>query len=108
VSGTPLENLLYPRHCRVSVSADKKQLAFTFSFMDQPSINIALPVEGAAGLQRNLAQCLFLLGVKAAPRPGPASQGPASQGQASPDPASPDQPAPDQPAAESGPAADQP
>jgi hypothetical protein len=93
VSGTPLENLLYPRHCRVSVSADKKQLAFTFSFMDQPPINIALPIEGAAGLQRNLAQCLFLLGVKLAPRTEPASSA---------------QPAPDQPAAGPGPTADQP
>lgn len=62
----PLGNILYPRHCRVGVSPDKSQLAFTFGFLDQPPVTIALPIEGAVGLQRNLAQCLYLLGVRPA------------------------------------------
>jgi hypothetical protein len=55
---------LYPRHCRVGVSPDKSQLAFTFSSEDRAPLTVVLPLLGAAGFQRNLAQCLYLLGVR--------------------------------------------
>jgi hypothetical protein len=55
---------LYPRHCRVGVSPDKKQLALTFSSEDRAPLTVVLPVLGAASFQRNLAQCLYLLGVR--------------------------------------------
>jgi hypothetical protein len=55
---------LYPRHCRVGVSPDKSQLAFTFSSDDRAPLTVVLPLLGAAGFQRNLAQCLYLLGVR--------------------------------------------
>jgi hypothetical protein len=55
---------LYPRHCRVGVSPDKTQLALTFSSEDRAPLTVVLPVLGAASFQRNLAQCLYLLGVR--------------------------------------------
>jgi hypothetical protein len=59
-----LGELLYPRHCRVGVSPDKKQLAFTYTAETHTPVTIVLPIEGAVGLQRQLAQCLYLLGVR--------------------------------------------
>jgi hypothetical protein len=57
-------DFLYPRHCRVGVSPDKTQLALTFSSEDRAPLTVVLPVLGAASFQRNLAQCLYLLGVR--------------------------------------------
>ena len=62
-----LGELLFPRHCRVGVSPDKKQLAFTYTAETHTPVTIVLPIEGAVGLQRQLAQCLFLLGVRPVP-----------------------------------------
>jgi hypothetical protein len=80
VSDTNSGEFLYPRHCRVGVSPDKTQLAFTFTSDDRAPLTVVLPVLGAAGFQRNLAQCLYLLGVRPivnkeaqAPEPQPES-----------------------------------
>ena len=62
-----LGELLFPRHCRVGVSPDKKQLAFTYTAETHTPVTIVLPIEGAVGLQRQLAQCLYLLGVRPVP-----------------------------------------
>jgi len=64
MTNTNLGEVVHPRHCRVSVSADKTQLAFTFQSETRTPLTIVLPLIGAAGLQRQLAQCLFLLGVR--------------------------------------------
>ena len=60
---------LYPRHCRVGVSPDKSQIAITFSSEDRTPLTVVLPILGAAGFQRNLAQCLYILGVRSGPAP---------------------------------------
>jgi hypothetical protein len=49
------------------VSPDKKQLAFTYTSETHTPVTIVLPIEGAVGMQRQLAQCLFLLGVRPLP-----------------------------------------
>ena len=59
-----LGEVIRPDHCRVSVSADKRELAFTFGSRERTPITMVLPILGAAGLQRQLAQCLYLLGVR--------------------------------------------
>lgn len=59
-----LGETIYPRHCRVSVSQDKTQLALTFQSQDRTPLTIILPLLGAAGLQRKVAHCLYLLGVR--------------------------------------------
>jgi hypothetical protein len=64
-----LGDLLHPRHCRASVSQDRSQLALTFSFENRSPLTIVLPVLGAARLQRNIAQCLYLLGIRSVKRP---------------------------------------
>ena len=56
-----LGELVYPYHCRVSGSPDRKQLAFTFEAHERKPITIVLPVTGALDLQRKLAQSLFIL-----------------------------------------------
>ena len=53
--------ILHPRHCRVSASPDRSQLALTFDTQDRKPITVVLPVAGALGLQRNLAQTLYLI-----------------------------------------------
>ena len=58
-----LGKVIRPDHCRVSVSADITELAFTFGSREQAPITMVLPIFGAAGLQRQLAQCLYILGV---------------------------------------------
>lgn len=73
MSDPQIGTLLFPRHVRVSASPDKTQLAFTFGFEDQTPVTIALPIAGAVVLQRNLAQCLYLLGVTQPPRPAEAA-----------------------------------
>jgi hypothetical protein len=59
---------ILPLHCRVSASADKTKLALTFQSKDRAPFTIVLPVLGAAGLQRNIAQTLYIL-AKSAPAP---------------------------------------
>ena len=60
--------IVRPRHCQVSATRDRKQVALTFRGEDHAPITVVLPVLGAAGLQHRLAQSLFLLGVRPAPR----------------------------------------
>ena len=64
MSDNNIGELVRPRHCRVSVSTDKTELAFTFQSEERTPITIVLPLIGAAGLQRKLAQSLYLLGVR--------------------------------------------
>jgi hypothetical protein len=59
-----LGELFYPQYCRVSMSKDRAQLAFTFQGKDRSPLSIILPMAGAAGLERQLAQCLFLVNSK--------------------------------------------
>ena len=61
--------MLRPLHCRVSVSEDKAQLALTFECKDRPPVTIVLPMKGAVGLQRKLAQSLYMLGVRPPAKP---------------------------------------
>ena len=68
MSDNNLGEIIRPRHCRVSVSADKKELAFTFGSEDRTPITMVLPILGAAGLQQQLAQSLYLLGVRPVPK----------------------------------------
>lgn len=58
--------IVRPSHCRVSVSADKSQIALTFQAEEQAPTTLILPLLGAAGLQHKLAQSLYLLGVRPA------------------------------------------
>jgi hypothetical protein len=64
MSDNNLGEIIRPGHCRVSVSADKKELAFTFGSTERTPVTMILPILGAAGLQRQLAQCLYILGVR--------------------------------------------
>jgi hypothetical protein len=64
--------MLRPLHCRVSVSEDKAQLALTFECKDRPPVSIVLPMAGAVGLQRKLAQSLYILGVRPPAKPAQA------------------------------------
>ena len=64
MSDNNLGEIIRPGHCRVSVSADTKELAFTFGSKERTPVTMILPILGAAGLQRQLAQCLYLLGVR--------------------------------------------
>jgi hypothetical protein len=67
MSDINLGDVIRPRHCGVSVSTDKKELAFTFGSEDRTPITMVLPILGAAGLQQQLAQRLYLLGVRPVP-----------------------------------------
>jgi hypothetical protein len=53
--------IIQPIHCRASASGDKTKFALTFTCQDRAPITVVLPVAGAAGLQRNLAQALYVL-----------------------------------------------
>jgi hypothetical protein len=63
-SDTRAATIIHPSHCRFSGAADRSALALTFHGGDAPIHSVVLPVAGAAGLQRQLAQCLHLLGVR--------------------------------------------
>jgi hypothetical protein len=78
MSDINLGEIIRPRHCRVSVSADKKELAFTFGSEDRTPITMVLPILGAAGLQQQLAPCLYLLGVRPVPAKDQATAKPAT------------------------------
>ncbi|HYZ61941.1 MAG TPA: hypothetical protein VE650_05755 [Acetobacteraceae bacterium] len=53
--------ILRPRHCRVSASPNRTEVALTFSVEGRPPMIVVLPAAGAARFQRNLAQSLLLL-----------------------------------------------
>ena len=72
-----LGELLRPLHCRVSVSEDKAQLALTFENKERPPVTIILPMVGAVGLQRKLAQSLYVLGVRPVKNQAPPEAKPA-------------------------------
>ena len=74
MSQSDFGDLIQPRHCRVSASSDKTKLALTFRSDDRPPVTIVVPMAGAIGLQRQLAQGLFLLGARPA---GTRAQAPA-------------------------------
>jgi hypothetical protein len=62
-----LGKILYPRNCRVGVSPDKSQLAFTFTSPTHSPVTLVLPLAGAVGLQQKLARSLIMLGVQPLP-----------------------------------------
>ena len=70
--------VLYPTHCRVGVAQDRSSLAFTFTAEQREPVTIVLPLAGAVGLQRKLAQSLYLLGVRPLPTKPNAGAQPAS------------------------------
>lgn len=76
MSDTSFGDVVRPRHCRVSVSADKSQLALTFRNEEDTPTTLILPLLGAAGLQHKLAQSLHLLGVRPVPAPKVPAAGP--------------------------------
>jgi hypothetical protein len=67
VADQKLGEILYPRNCRVGVSPDKSQLAFTFTSPTHSPITLVLPLAGAVGLQQKLARSLIMLGVQPLP-----------------------------------------
>jgi len=71
MSQSDFGDLIQPRHCRVSVSPDKTKLALTFRSEDRSPVTVVVPMAGAMGLQRQLAQGLYLLGAR--PAVGPAA-----------------------------------
>jgi hypothetical protein len=64
MSDTSFGEVIRPSYCRVSVSADRSQLALTFRGPDQSPLTLLLPLLDAAGLQHKLAHSLHLLGVR--------------------------------------------
>src|SRR4051794_391084 len=79
--------ILHPRHCRVSASPDGSQLALTFDTQDRTPVTIMLPMAGALGLQRNLAQTIYFITkmTRAAAAQKPAAGAQAGTGAAAPD-----------------------
>jgi hypothetical protein len=72
--------VILPIHCRASATADKTRLALTFQCPDRIPITLMLPLAGALGLQRNLAQALYILTAK----PPAAAQAPAAEPEPAP------------------------
>ena len=64
IAGTRAGTVIHPTHCRFSGAADRSALALTFRGDEGPAHTVVLPIAGAAGLHRQLAQCLHLLGVR--------------------------------------------
>ena len=64
ISETRAGTIIHPTHCRFSGTADRSALALTFRGDEGPAHTVVMPVAGAAGLHRQLAQCLHLLGVR--------------------------------------------
>jgi hypothetical protein len=54
-------DIVRPSHCQVSASPDRTRIALTFRAEDHAPVTLVLPVEGAVGLQRRLAQSLYIL-----------------------------------------------
>jgi hypothetical protein len=78
MSDASLGEIIRPLHYRLSVSADRKEIAVTFQGQDAAPVTFALPLLGAAGLQRKLAQSLYLLGVRPVTNAGKAAAEPAA------------------------------
>ena len=78
MSDTTLGDLVHPRHCTVSVSPDRSQMALSFEFNDEPPLLVVLPVEGVVGFQRRLAESLLLIGAQSIPVPAMAATSPQS------------------------------
>jgi hypothetical protein len=68
--------VIQPTHCSVSASADKTRLALTFQCQDRTPLTLLLPLDGAIGLQRKLAQALYILTAK---QPAAAADAPAQE-----------------------------
>jgi hypothetical protein len=68
-----------PLHCRVSASGDRKKVALTFQCPDRTPVTVVLPIAGAAGLQRKLAQALYILTAKPPVADVPVADGPAAE-----------------------------
>jgi len=66
--------VIQPTHCSVSGSADKKRLALTFQCQDRTPLTLLLPLDGAIGLQRKLAQALYILTAKPPAADAPAQE----------------------------------
>jgi hypothetical protein len=64
MSDNSFGEIIQPVHCRASASSDKTKVALTFQCQDRAPITVMLPVAGAAVLQRNLAQAVFILRAK--------------------------------------------
>ena len=74
MSDNSFGEIIQPIHCRASASGDKSKVALTFQCKDRTPVTIILPIAGAAGLQRNLPQTLYILTAKP---PAPATEAPA-------------------------------
>ena len=57
--------LLTPRHFRISASADRALMAFTFRTGEETPTTVVLPVAGAAALHLKITRCIEALGVRA-------------------------------------------
>ena len=66
--------VIQPFHCRASAAGDKTKLALTFQCHGRPPLTVILPVAGAAILQRNLAQALYILTAKPPAEDAPVQQ----------------------------------
>ena len=54
--------LYHPRHCTLSLSPDRSQVALSFGFVDQPPLVVVIPLDGLVGLQRRMAEGLLQMG----------------------------------------------
>jgi hypothetical protein len=75
MSDNSFGEIIQPSHCRASASGDKTRIALTFQRKDRSPFTIMLPLVGAAGLQRSLAQALYVLTAK----PPAAAEAPAQE-----------------------------
>jgi hypothetical protein len=64
MSDNSFGEIIQPFHCRASGSADKTTVALTFQCKDRTPVTVVIPLAGAVGLQRNLAQALYILTAK--------------------------------------------
>lgn len=64
MSDNSFGEIIQPIHCRASASSDKTKLALTFQSQDRTPLTVVLPLAGAAGLQRSLAQAIYILTAK--------------------------------------------
>jgi hypothetical protein len=74
MSDNSFGEVIQPFHCRASAAGDKTKLALTFQCHGRPPLTVVLPVAGAAILQRNLAQALYILTAKPPAEDAPVQQ----------------------------------
>ena len=74
MSDNSFGEIIQPIHCRTSASGDKTRLALTFQSQDRTPLTVVLPLAGAAGLQRSLAQAIYILTAKPPAADAPATQ----------------------------------